>query len=169
MDKMNDLSESFKQEDIDMLFPKSKITDTTQLANTAQANATNYLSAGKILFNQIKDNPNLNIPCATVAALSCELFLKSIHFKNMTQHKEIKGHNLEKLFKDLHDDDKNEILNRIKPNDPNNYFEVFLSENKEVFPELRYFYEEGRSDWFNPRLLVLFAQVLHDYTITLNV
>ena len=163
MSERNGLPETFNENDINVLFPKSEVTDTVQLANSSRACAVAYLNAGDILFAQIKINSTLVLPCTINAAFSCELFLKSIVYSNMAQYKPIKGHNLEDLLLMLPCDTKNAILDIINKHDTNNYFKAFFDENKNAFVDLRYFYEKGRSEFFNPEGLLTLARVLNDY------
>lgn len=152
--------DTFKIEELDSLFPESQITDATQLAAVARENASDYLYAGRVLYEHIGIKSGVASACAVLAAFSCELHLKSIMYS--TGEKKVSGHSLEELFNKLPTNIRDEILNEIERNDPENYFMSGLKENSDVFASVRYLFERTRTS-FNPWFLLSFSQLLGGY------
>ena len=160
MADQKELPEKFKAEELDSLFPESKITDTAQLAAVASGNAADYLYAGIILSEHINVKSGVSSACAVVAAFSCELYLKSIIYS--TGKNRITGHSLEELFNEVPTNIRNEILNKVEQYDPQNYFMTGLRDNGDAFTKVRYLFERERIR-FSPSFLLSFAQILRDY------
>lgn len=80
----------------------------------------------------------LLVPIITNMAFACELFLKAILKQN---NKEIKTHNLKKLFDGLQENIKREIINSDNEED----FIRKLTNVSSLFEEMRYLYERYSS------------------------
>ena len=84
-------------------------------------------------------------PCAVNISLACELYMKALSMSYDSNKEYIGVHNLKVLYDDLPE----EIRKRIKlffENRPvsGDSIEVFLDQNKNVFVDWRYTFEEGK-------------------------
>ena len=79
----------------------------------------------------------LLVPAVTNRAFATELYIKAISQKD---RKELRGHDLKKLYDMLDDNRKNEIIQEIGMNDK--IFKEALEENANLFVDWRYLFEK---------------------------
>ncbi len=136
--------------------------------------ANNYYYAVRVLFEKIEGNETtdslsdymqLIIPIINIGALTCELYLKALVYKNKNFLKI--EHDLDELFKLISDDDKRWCKEKFDEKiSGNTNFDVELENIKMVYTKWRYLYERGNSEKdkepIRPDSIICLMEILHD-------
>lgn len=108
--------------------------DYKPMSKSCYNNANEFFN---LAFNSI-ENPYLSTAVFCNFAFSCELYLKSLL---LNEQKNIRGHELTKLFNHLNDKFKEETYDFFKCEISKELFHLQLKESKMAFEVLRYEHE----------------------------
>ena len=113
------------------------LEDFTKYAKSAYESAREYMRASMILMPHIVE---CSIPMMSNAAFTCELFLKVIltYTNVITDEKQLREHNLYKLFNKIED---KRIQERIRNDTLEKQFDLTLKEIGKAFEASRYVHE----------------------------
>ena len=122
----------------------------------AQSSALDFLRAYELCFPFPITYIPVGTPALICAALSAELGMKTLLFK---EGRSAKGHNLKKLLRKLSSSDRDEIIALTKPSWPD--FEDQLENAQDAFVDWRYIFEAKEDKFLNTRFVGTFAKAIY--------